>query len=126
MLNLTKPRYVFPSTATPQAPCTPSSPSRSGMSDEDIFNGRERCRSRSTPKATIVGKEHAGMIFVDGVEIGDPRSRAARPPQLSADGIFIVVATVDGQTGDSVAPPELIAGSCSWPTTTCVSRTSST
>jgi ribonuclease J len=49
------------------------------------------------------------MIFVDGVDIGDPADVALRDRRmLSADGIFIVVATVSEQTGESVAPPEVI------------------
>ena len=49
------------------------------------------------------------MIFVDGVDVGDIEDVALRDRRmLSADGIFIVVATVSGQDGRSVAPPEII------------------
>jgi ribonuclease J len=49
------------------------------------------------------------MIFVDGVDIGDPADVALRDRRmLSADGIFIVVATVSEQSGESVVPPEVI------------------
>jgi ribonuclease J len=49
------------------------------------------------------------MIFVDGVDIGDPADVALRDRRmLSADGIFVVVATVSEQDGQSVAPPEII------------------
>ena len=49
------------------------------------------------------------MIFVDGVDIGDIEDVALRDRRmLSADGIFIVVATVSEQNGRSVAEPELI------------------
>ncbi|MFZ0042378.1 MAG: ribonuclease J, partial [Solirubrobacteraceae bacterium] len=54
-------------------------------------------------------RQQAGMIFVDGVDIGDPADVALRDRRmLSADGIFIVVATVSEQTGESVVPPEVI------------------
>src|SRR5436309_14145893 len=54
-------------------------------------------------------RERAGMIFVDGLEVGDVEDVALRDRRmLSADGIFIVVATVSEQDGRSVAPPELI------------------
>ena len=44
------------------------------------------------------------MIFVDGVDIGDPDDVALRDRRmLSADGIFIVVATVASEDGSSVA-----------------------
>ena len=49
------------------------------------------------------------MIFVDGVDIGDPTDVALRDRRmLSADGIFIVVATISEQDGSSVAEPEVI------------------
>jgi len=48
-------------------------------------------------------------VFVDGVDIGDPADVALRDRRmLSADGIFIVVATVSEQSGESVVPPEVI------------------
>ena len=49
------------------------------------------------------------MIFVDGVDIGDPDDVALRDRRaLSADGVFIVVATVSSDDGSQVAPPEII------------------
>ena len=49
------------------------------------------------------------MIFVDGVEIGDVADVALRDRRmLSADGIFVVVATISEQDGTSVAEPEVI------------------
>src|SRR5207248_496699 len=54
-------------------------------------------------------QERAGMIFVDGVDIGDVEDVALRDRRmLSADGIFIVVATISEQDGLPVAPTELI------------------
>ena len=50
------------------------------------------------------------MIFVDGVDIGDVSDVALRDRRmLSADGIFIIVATVSEQDGSSVVPPEVLA-----------------
>ena len=49
------------------------------------------------------------MFFVDGVDVGDIEDVALRDRRmLSADGIFIVVATISEQEGRSVAPPEII------------------
>ncbi|MEY2514522.1 MAG: ribonuclease, partial [bacterium] len=51
----------------------------------------------------------SGMIFVDGVDIGDVADVALRDRRmLSADGIFVVVATISEQDGSSVAEPEVI------------------
>ena len=50
------------------------------------------------------------MIFVDGVDIGDVADVALRDRRmLSADGIFIIVATVSEQDGSSVVAPEVLA-----------------
>ena len=49
------------------------------------------------------------MIFVDGVDIGDPDDVALRDRRmLSADGVFIVVATVSSDDGSTVAPAEVM------------------
>jgi ribonuclease J len=49
------------------------------------------------------------MIFVDGVDIGDPADVALRDRRmLSADGIFIVVATISEADGEAVADAEVI------------------
>jgi ribonuclease J len=49
------------------------------------------------------------MIFVDGVDIGEPDDVALRDRRtISADGIFIVVATISSDDGAAVAPPEVI------------------
>ncbi len=50
------------------------------------------------------------MVFVDGVDVGDIEDVALRDRRaLSADGIFIVVATISGQDGLALAPPEIIS-----------------
>ena len=48
-------------------------------------------------------------MYVDGVNIGDPDDAALRDRrEISADGIFIVVATVSSDDGSVVADPEVI------------------
>jgi ribonuclease J len=50
------------------------------------------------------------------MDIGDPADVALRDRRmLSADGIFIVVATVSEQDGSSVAPPEVIFRGVPYP-----------
>ena len=59
--------------------------------------------------ASFGAPEESGIIFVDGVDIGDPADVALRDRRmLSDDGIFIVVATISEQTGESVVHPEVI------------------
>ena len=49
------------------------------------------------------------MIFVDGVNVGEPDDVALRDRRaISADGIFIVVATISTDDGSVVADPEVI------------------
>jgi ribonuclease J len=56
------------------------------------------------------------MIFVDGVDIGDVADVALRDRRmLSADGIFVVVATISEQDGSSVAAPEVIFRGVPYP-----------
>jgi ribonuclease J len=61
-------------------------------------------------RAEVVDRVHAGMVFVDGLEIGDEEAVVLRDrQQLSGDGILIAAVTVNVQTGESVAAPELVA-----------------
>ena len=49
------------------------------------------------------------MMYVDGIDIGDPDDAALRDRrEISADGIFIVVVTISGDDGSIVADPEVI------------------
>jgi ribonuclease J len=81
-----------------------------GVDPEDTFVGRNGLPLEITDRGARFGdEERAGLIFVDGVDIGEPEDVALRDRRmLSADGIFIVVATVSEQDGLPVAPTELI------------------
>ena len=64
---------------------------------------------RSLRGARFVEREQSGVVFVDGVDIGDVTDAALRDRRmLSADGIFVIVATISEQTGQPVADPEVI------------------
>ena len=77
---------------------------------ENIFKGENGLPLEIDESGAAFGKrERAGMIYVDGVDIGDPTDVALRDRRmLSADGIFVVVATISEQDGSSVAEPEVI------------------
>jgi ribonuclease J len=81
-----------------------------GVPPEDIFQGDNGLPLDIDARGARFGKaEQSGMIFVDGVEIGDMADVALRDRRmLSADGIFIVVVTIAEQDGRSVADPEVI------------------
>jgi ribonuclease J len=111
MLNLVKPRYVMPIHGDHKRLYLHSQLADSvGIEPEDVFRLENGVPLEIDSSGAWVGEpEQSGMIFVDGVDIGDPADAAMRDRRmLSADGIFIVVATVSEQTGESVAPTEVI------------------
>ncbi len=111
MLNLTKPRYVLPAHGDHRRLRLHSELAEAvGVPAENIFRGRNGVALEIDGKgARLKERTEAGMIFVDGVDIGDPDDVALRDRRaLSADGVFIVVATVSAEDGNSVADPELI------------------
>ena len=111
MINLTQPRYVMPAHGDHKRLRLHAELARAvGMAPEDVFRGENGLPLEIDRRGARFGEpEQAGMIFVDGVDIGDAGDVALRDRRmLSADGIFIVVATVSEQDGRSVAPPEVI------------------
>jgi ribonuclease J len=111
MMNLTKPRYMMPVHGDyKRLRLHGRLAEQVGMAPKAIFRGRNGLSLEIDDRGARWGdEEQAGMIFVDGVDIGDPEDVALRDRRmLSADGIFIVVATISEQDGRSVAPPEII------------------
>src|ERR1019366_10743828 len=111
MLNLVRPRYFLPVHGDHKRIRLHSQIAEAvGIEPEAIFQGENGLPLEIDEHGARFGPpEQAGMIFVDGVDIGDPADVALRDRRmLSADGIFIVVATVSEQTGESVVPPEVI------------------
>ncbi len=111
MLNLVKPRYVMPFHGDFKRLRLHSRLAEAvGVAPEDIFQGENGLPLDIDERRARFGKaEPSGMIFVDGVEIGDMADVALRDRRmLSADGIFIVVVTIAEQDGSSVADPEVI------------------
>jgi ribonuclease J len=112
MLNLTRPRYVMPVHGDFKRMLIHSQLAEAvGIKPENIFrteNGEPLEIDGSG--ARLGAMEQAGMIFVDGVDIGDVTDVALRDRRmLSGDGIFIIVATVSEQDGSSVVAPEVLA-----------------
>jgi ribonuclease J len=111
MLNLTKPKYVMPFHGDHKRIRLHAALAADvGVPPQNIFKARN-----GTPLvidsdgATLGADIGAGVIFVDGVDIGDPDDIALRDRRaLSADGLFIVVATVSREHGDPVSDPEVI------------------
>jgi ribonuclease J len=111
MLNLTRPRYVFPFHGDHKRLRLHASLAESvGVDPERVFIGRNGLALDLDESGARFGEDvHASMIFVDGVSVGEPDEFALRDRRkLSDDGVFIVVATVSADDGEQVAEPEVI------------------
>jgi ribonuclease J len=111
MLNLVKPRYLMPFHGDYKRLKLHGLLGEAvGIDRKAIFHAENGLPLEINERGARFGKaERAGMIFVDGVDIGDIADAALRDRRmLSADGIFIVVATISEQSGGSVADPEVI------------------
>jgi len=111
MLNLVRPRYVMPVHGDyKRIRLHAQLADAVGIDPDHVFESENGLPLQIDAAGASLGEpERAGMIFVDGVDIGDPADVALRDRRmLSADGIFIVVATVSEQSGESVAAPEVI------------------
>jgi ribonuclease J len=111
MINLTRPRYVLPIHGDFKRLRLHSELAQSvGIDAEDVFQGRNGVALEIDEAGARFGEDvHAGVIYVDGVNVGEPDDIALRDRRaISADGIFIVVATISGEDGTVVADPEVI------------------
>jgi ribonuclease J len=111
MLNLTKPRHVFPFHGDHKRLRLHADLAESvGIERENIFIGRNGLALDISEDGAKFGEDfHASMIFVDGVSVGEPDEFALRDRRkLSDDGVVIVVATISADDGSQVAEPEVI------------------
>jgi ribonuclease J len=118
MLNLTKPRYVMPVHGDHQRLRLHAGLAHSvGIDPENVFQGRNGLPLEIDANGAGFGQEvHAGVVYVDGVNVGEPDDVALRDRrEISADGIFIVVATISAEDGSVVADPEAIVRGVSIP-----------
>jgi ribonuclease J len=111
MLNLVKPRYVMPFHGDFKRLRMHAQLAEAvGVPVEDIFQSENGLPLEIDEHGARFGeRERSGMIFVDGVEIGEMADVALRDRRmLSADGIFIIVVTIAEEDGQSVSEPEII------------------
>jgi len=111
MLNLTRPKYVMPVHGDYKRIRLHSELAESvGVDSDRIFRGRNGLPLEVDQNGAAFGEDiHAGVMYVDGVNIGEPDDAALRDRrEISADGIFIVVATISNDDGSVVADPEVI------------------
>jgi ribonuclease J len=118
MLNLVRPRYVMPFHGDFKRIRMHGQLAEAvGIDPANIFRGQNGLPLEMDASGARFGeREHSGRLFVDGMEIGDPTDVALRDRRmLSADGIFVVVATISEQDGSSVAAPEVILRGVPFP-----------
>jgi ribonuclease J len=111
MLNLTKPKFVFPFHGDHKRLRLHSDLAQSvGVARDDVFIGRNGLSLNLTKDAARFGEDHhTSMIFVDGISVGEPDEFAIRDRRkIADDGVFIVVATISADDGSQVADPEVI------------------
>ena len=60
-------------------------------------------------RVAVVDRVQAGMTFVDGLGIGDVGGSVLRDRRkLAGDGVVVVVLTVEAQTGEVIAGPDIV------------------
>jgi len=112
MLNLVRPKFFMPVHGEYRHLALHSEIA------QDVGIGKERVIVMDDGNSVEVGdgvphfgnKVPAGYVFVDGLGVGDVGSVVLRDRRvLSQDGIFIVIVTVDKDTGKVVSGPDLIS-----------------
>lgn len=111
MLNLVQPTYFMPIHGeTRHLTAHARLADDVGMYEEDVFvldNGD--CLELSEQGARVVERVEHGVVYVDGLGVGDVGQVVLRDRQLLAqDGIATIVIAIDGQTGRPMGDPELI------------------
>jgi ribonuclease J len=111
MLNLVQPTYFMPIHGEMRHLTAHARLAESvGMYTEDIFvldNGD--CLELSPDGAKVTERVEHGVIYVDGLGVGDVGNVVLRDRQLlAADGIATIVIAIDAQTGKVIGDPELV------------------
>ncbi len=112
MLELTRPRYVMPVHGDyRRLELHARLAAEAGVPEDRIFRSDNGIPLEIDGDGARLGeRERAGVVYVDGLGIGDVADVALRDRRtLAADGILIVVATVSESDGSSLAAPEVLA-----------------
>ena len=112
ILALTKPKYFIPVHGEYRQLRAHSETAQSmGISPDNIFmltNGR--VLEVNEYEAKFTSTVPSGRVLVDGLGVGDVGNIVLRDRQhLAQDGLIIIVLTMDSQTGEVVAGPDVIS-----------------
>ncbi|MDD2555275.1 MAG: ribonuclease J [Syntrophaceticus sp.] len=112
MINLTKPKFFIPIHGEYRHLIKHAQLAKDvGISNENVFvveNGQilEFCSNWGK----VAGRVTAGRVLVDGLGVGDVGNIVLRDRrQLSRDGLVVVVLTLDQNSGEIVAGPDIIS-----------------
>ncbi|MGE3811161.1 MAG: ribonuclease J [Candidatus Nanopelagicales bacterium] len=111
LLNLVRPRYLMPVHGDTKRLQLHAELGRAvGLADDRIFVGANGLPlDVDADRARFSSPVQAGMILVDGFQLGDPTDAALRDRRsLSQDGVVFLVATIAQQDGETLAPPEVV------------------
>jgi ribonuclease J len=111
MLNLTKPKYVMPMHGDYQRLRLHKKIAVSvGVKEDNVFCAENGLPVEIDQRGARFGKPiSSGVMYVDGTDIGATADAALRDRRsLSADGLFVVVATIGDEDGKTVAEAELL------------------
>jgi ribonuclease J len=111
MLQMVKPRYFVPIHGETRHLYTHAGLAESvGVASSDIFvleNGQ--CLEIGEKGARIADHVESGVVYVDGISVGDVGDAVLRHrQQLSSDGVATVVIAIDSQTGKVAGEVELV------------------
>lgn len=112
MLGLTKPKYFIPIQGEYRHLVLHAELARElGMPKENTFVIESGQIVEFDEKGARLGEQIPGnYVFVDGLGIGDVGQIVLRDRQhLARDGFFIVVATVDHETGELLRDPDVVS-----------------
>lgn len=112
MLQLVRPKYYLPIHGEMHHMFHNAAIAKSeGMADENLFvieNGQtlvaDEAGVKEGPKVT------SGVVLIDGAGIGDVQEIVLKDRlAMSADGVFMIIATVDKRTGKLKTSPDIIS-----------------
>ena len=117
MLNLVQPRYFVPIHGETRHLVAHAALAREvGIPKKNVFVlGNGDCLELTKSGARVTGSVEHGVVYVDGLGVGDVGQVVLRDRQvLAQDGIATVVVTIDSQTGRLMSDPELITRGLAW------------
>jgi len=112
MLNLVKPEYFMPIHGEARHLAAHARHATAvGLPSKSVFvleNGD--CLRLDDQGARVSGRVESGIVYVDGLSVGDVGQVVLRDRQhMSQDGLISIVVVIDRATGRQAAEPEVIA-----------------